>query len=202
MPKADIETCHRLRFLAQSDPEWFRPERWLDIKRRYEEDEKEKPEANENQDENNEQQAGTQTPQAEKKATRSLKDFEEELGFMPFAMICPAGEGFTQGFGFKFAALLIASISEAFDRLNKKYTWKLEAESPNDVLPALGQALRPNREDYLSLVYRKVIDGSKESGESPGQDADKNDQQEEHIDQDVEQNDQVEEQKNDNTSAS
>ena len=235
--KADIETCHRLRFLAQSDPEWFRPERWLEIKRRYEEDEKEKAEAdgkqkekaeaNEKQDENNEQQAGTQTPQAEKKEPRTLKRFEEELGFMPFAMICPAGEGFTQGFGIKFAALLIASISEAFDKLNEKDTWKLEAESPNDVLPALGQALRPNREDYLSLVYRKVIDGSKESGELPGQDADEGDQhgkqneqveeqkreitrhdtsqsdrQEEHIDKHVEQNGQVEEQKNDNTRAS
>ncbi|KAK5092918.1 hypothetical protein LTR70_005218 [Exophiala xenobiotica] len=142
-------------------------------------------------------------------------------------MICPAGEGFTQGFGFKFAALLIAPISDAFDRLNEKDTWKLEAESPNDVLPALGQALRPNREDYLSLVYRKVIDGSRKSGEVPEQDTDESDQhgkqndqvgeqkreitrentgqsdqQEEHIDQDVEQNDQVEEQKNDNTSAS
>lgn len=159
-------------------------------------------EANEKQDKNNKQQTSAQTPQAEEEATRTLKVFEEELGFMPFAIHCPAGKEFTQGFGFKFAALLIASISEAFDKLNEKDIWKLEAESPNDVLPALGKALRPNREDYLSLVYRKVIDGSGEFGETTRQDSGQSDQQEEHIDQHGEQKDQAGEQKNDNPRAS
>lgn len=212
---ADIEKCHRNALLVPTgDPDVFRPGRWLEIKKNFKLARPAKLE-----------ELRMRRPNAEYK----LSDYEEELGYMPFALSCPAGGKATQGFGFKMVGLLIAALCEGFDKLNGteidsvdtvmdqdetneadhhmpgeywtpegsvehdsnfdmgsrtiyeavlelgnrpnvindlKYQddreprlqkWKLQAESPNDELPPLGTALKSERSDYLSLVYRRVV---------------------------------------------
>lgn len=128
---ADLEKMQRNRDLAGDDPQAFRPARWLEIRQRF---------LNE---------AGDCKTEA-----RGLKDFEEELGFMPFARVCPAGNRATHAFGWKMIALLLGSLIQGLDRLDGE--WALRAGEKGDELPVCGKALSSGREDYLSLVYEKT----------------------------------------------
>ncbi|CAN8100538.1 unnamed protein product [Discula destructiva] len=128
---ADLEKMHRNRDLAGDDAQAFRPARWLQIRQRFLND------------------AGGY----KKKSRGGLKDFEEELGFMPFARICPAGNRMTNAFGWKMIALLAGSLIQGLDRLDGK--WVLQAGEKGDELPSFGKALSSGREDYLSLVYER-----------------------------------------------
>ncbi|EKD21007.1 uncharacterized protein L3040_004625 [Drepanopeziza brunnea f. sp. 'multigermtubi'] len=83
-----------------------------------------------------------------------LKDVEESMGFMPFALVCPAGGRETKGFGWKMIALLIAVFMEKLRELEGN--WRLRSEKEDDNIPELGKAMRSGRDDYLSLVYEKT----------------------------------------------
>jgi hypothetical protein len=50
-------------------------------------------------------------------------------------------------------ALLVCALWEAFEGLEGN--WKLDAD-PKDQLPAPGRALKSDRENYLTLMYKKV----------------------------------------------
>jgi hypothetical protein len=50
-------------------------------------------------------------------------------------------------------ALLVCALGEAFEGLEGN--WKLDAD-PKDQLPAPGRALKSDRENYLTLMYKKV----------------------------------------------
>lgn len=81
---ADIGVCHRNFLLTGEDPDAFRPERWIKIRQ-----------------------------DAVAKGMK-LKEYElKELGFMPFATMCPAGAGTTSGFGFKMISFLIGGLLQA-----------------------------------------------------------------------------------------
>jgi Fe-S-cluster formation regulator IscX/YfhJ len=101
--KADLERLHRNPLLAPYDPETFRPERWLGIKEKFLQEKS--------------TYVGKKVRQGMKPEKVGLKDFEEDMGFMPFAKICPAGGGDTQAFGWKMIALLIAALMEGFNGL-------------------------------------------------------------------------------------
>ncbi|KAF1963876.1 hypothetical protein BU23DRAFT_138677 [Bimuria novae-zelandiae CBS 107.79] len=94
--KADIESCHRSSSFG-SDPLRFQPERWLKIRAHL----------------------------GSEKNDKDIKIIEEEHGFMPFAVFCPAGQGSTQGFGLKMIALLAGVICR---KLGKSATWVLEGK--------------------------------------------------------------------------
>ncbi len=138
---ADLEKMHRNGKLATAteDPDRFRPERWIQIKQAYEDEEVKETGAR-----------AVGTPLEE----FTLRDFEEWCGFMPFAKTCPAGGKTTQAFGIKMIALLVASSIQGFEGLEGQ--WELQAEQEADELPELDTALKSGREDYLSLMYRKV----------------------------------------------
>ncbi|KAG8163841.1 hypothetical protein KVR01_005759 [Diaporthe batatas] len=123
---ADLEKMHRNRDLAGDDPQAFRPARWLEIQQRFLDDAR----------------------------ARTLKEFEEHLGFMPFAGVCPAGNRTTYAFGWKMIALLAGSLIEGLDQLDGG--WVLRAGKKGDELPPYGKALGSERVDYLSLVYKKT----------------------------------------------
>lgn len=129
---ADLEKMQRNRDLAGDDPQAFRPVRWLEIRQKFL---------------NNAGNCKTE-------ARGGLKDFEEQLGFMPFARVCPAGNRTTHAFGWKMIALLAGSLIQGLDRLDGK--WALRAGEKGDELPVSGKALGSGREDYLSLVYEKT----------------------------------------------
>jgi hypothetical protein len=130
---ADIEGCHRGPLLAHDDSLRFFPERWVTMKLRAQDEEK------------------------------NVKQFEETLGFFPFAFVCPAGNSTAGAFAFKMIALIIASICEQLDQLGGE--WELK---PENSLPALGQALKSGRDHYLTLVYQKAEAQLSEEGESAG----------------------------------
>ncbi len=132
----DLETLQRGRLLAGDDGANFRPNRWLEIKEKF----LEKPVFMER----------------EGKESAGLKDFEERLGFMPFAKVCPAGKGDTQAFGWKMIALLIATLLEGFDKLEGN-NWELWAGGKEVEFPQVDKALESGREDYLNLVFEKSI---------------------------------------------
>jgi hypothetical protein len=92
--KADIESCHRSSSFG-SDPLRFRPERWPEIRAHL----------------------------GSEKSDKDIKTIEEEHGFMPFAVFCPAGQGSTQGFGLKMIALLAGVLCR---RLGQPAKWGLE----------------------------------------------------------------------------
>ena len=121
---ADVEECHRTKLLAAERPHGFIPDRWLHFKKKVED--------------------GEET---------DLKEYEQKLGFMPFALICPADGKMTQGFGMKMIALLVCAIVEGLDALPGK--WNLQAGDDGETLPSPGTAMNSGREDYLSLVYKK-----------------------------------------------
>lgn len=103
---ADIEKCHRNALLVLTgDAEVFRPERWLEIKTGF-------------LAVHAEQEAAEKVKRPN--ATYKLQDYEEELGYMPFALSCPAGGKVTQGFGTKMIALLVSALCEEFDSLNRR----------------------------------------------------------------------------------
>ncbi|KAF2799284.1 hypothetical protein K505DRAFT_294959 [Melanomma pulvis-pyrius CBS 109.77] len=99
--KADIEFCHRSN--AQDafgpDPLCFRPERWLKIRAHL----------------------------GAEKTDTDVKIVEGERGFMPFAVVCPAGQSSTQAFGLKMIALLAGVLCEGLDKFNE---WVLEDQKP------------------------------------------------------------------------
>ena len=139
MISADVESLHRNSLLAPNDPDTFRPERWLEIKAKFER---------------------VKYAYAKRKGKTvdnvTLRDFEKDRGYMPFAETCPAGSAQTDEFGFKMIALLVASLVEAFDRLNGR--WEVQAGGDvKDGLPPLGEALKSGRGDYLTLVYKRMF---------------------------------------------
>ena len=139
--EADLEKMHRHPRLAGRDPETFRPDRWVQIKKDFAA----------MTDQSHFNPVSWYGP-SHKKLT--LKEYEEEtLGFMPFARVCPAGKETTQEFGWKMIALLVASVIEGLEGLDG--TWTLRAEDARDQLPPVGTALKSRRYDYLSLVFEK-----------------------------------------------
>ncbi|KAH7067874.1 hypothetical protein FB567DRAFT_457602 [Paraphoma chrysanthemicola] len=83
----------------------------------------------------------------DKGAQDRLKTVEENLGFMPFAAICPAGGGDTKGFDFKMIALLVAVLCHVLGN-----GWKLASPlQPADRM----QALHSDRQAYGGLCLRR-----------------------------------------------
>jgi len=105
--RADIEACHRLEILAGEDAHVFRPERWQDIGREWRD--------------------GMNSVEEDlaKQAKNTLRKEEEKLGFLPFAIWCPAGGGETKGFGIKMIALLVATLCDSIGP-----EWELEEGEP------------------------------------------------------------------------
>jgi hypothetical protein len=90
---ADIEQCHRAELLAGPDPLLFSPKRWLSICK-------------------NERDA---VRNLEYGSLFLLERAEEALGFMPFALSCPADKSTTERFGYHIVALLVAVLCEELD---------------------------------------------------------------------------------------
>ncbi|KPI35375.1 uncharacterized protein AB675_9954 [Cyphellophora attinorum] len=128
--QADLEQMHRNINLGGCDPEAFRPQRWVELK---------------------------QAVAAHKESTKTpvkLKNVEEGFGFMPFAKVCPADQKETRAFGWEMVALLITGIIEGLDEFGEGFALRMDDE--DDMLPAIGTALKSGREDYLSLKYCRV----------------------------------------------
>lgn len=123
--KADIESCHRNN--AQDafgfDSLCFRPERWLEIRAHL----------------------------GPGKTDKDIKIVEEERGFMPFAIFCPAGQGATQGFGLKMIALLAGVLCE---RLGESMGWDLQEK---EIYQDLTKPLPSDRAAFDNLYLIKKI---------------------------------------------
>jgi hypothetical protein len=127
--RADLEKLHQNVLLAPIEPRAFKPERWVDLRMRFD-------------------------SQMKSKDGTNIKTHEERLGFLPFTFKCPAGQHTTEGFGYKMIALIIAAVMEGLEDLKKRGQWELE--TGEDGLPPLGVPLKSERDDYLNLLYRKV----------------------------------------------
>jgi hypothetical protein len=137
--KADIESCHHSPLFG-SDPLIFRPERWQEILKEYEElcNKKDSAEYGKYQKYLNEVKMSTKPD--------DLKRYEQYLGYMPFANVCPSDETVkgglsTKAFGMKMIALLVCVLCEGLDG------WELEKDSFLD----RANQLRSGREDYSQL---------------------------------------------------
>ena len=128
--KADLEECHRNKNLVTEDADIFEPGRWAAIRETY---------------------ARCLGKEINNLTDKEIKIREEDDGFMPFALTCPAGKEVAYGFGFKMIALLVGMLSEQIDGLKD---WELVIGEEKDRLPAVGTALNNEREHYLSLVYK------------------------------------------------
>jgi hypothetical protein len=90
---ADIEQCHRAELLAGADPLLFSPKRWQSICKK-------------------ERDAVANMEQG---VFLHLGPAEEALGFMPFALSCPADKSTTESFGYHIIALLVAILCGELD---------------------------------------------------------------------------------------
>lgn len=105
---ADIGAVHRNELLAGSDPLVFRPERWIDIRRKA------------------------------TKNGMNLKTYEESLGFFPFARACPAGKEETKGFGFKMVAAILGELLKhawTGPSDDRRQGWEIDDEPPSCAVP-------------------------------------------------------------------
>jgi hypothetical protein len=118
---ADIEQCHRAELLAGVDPLLFSPKRWQSICKK-------------------ERDAVTNMEQG---AFLHLGPAEEALGFMPFALSCPANKTATEEFGYHIVALLVAVLCEELDP-------KLSLVGETR-LPPKDQPLDSGRNAYVNL---------------------------------------------------
>ena len=117
---ADIKACHHGQLIGNGDPLIFRPERWQEI--------------------------SAQHRKSNPAGTKKLKATEAELGYMPFAFVCPSDKQETRAFGLKMIALLVGVM------LNKLRGYELERL---DSLPVIGMPLELSRDSYLDLCLRK-----------------------------------------------
>ena len=67
---------------------------------------------------------------------------------MPFAITCRANQGNTKAFGMKMIVMLVAVLCDGLGD-----DWKVTEEGG---LPALGEALKSDREAYLDLTLEKM----------------------------------------------
>lgn len=107
---ADIEKLHRNVLLCpEGDAHLFRPERWLQIKKDFTAIQIQREET---------LKKTTDNPNAK----YTLRDYEEDLGYMPFGLSCPAGGKVTQGFRFKMIAVLVSAIVDGLESLDEEFT--------------------------------------------------------------------------------
>ncbi|KAE9988306.1 hypothetical protein EG328_011679 [Venturia inaequalis] len=112
--KADIRQCQRNHLLADFEPDEFHPKRWEYIEAQYRD-----------------------TGDA-----KSLSDFEEQLGFLPFGSApfkCPAGKS---NFAFRMIGILVGAIIDSMDQAN----WHEDFDRLHDVLGS-------SREEENVLLY-------------------------------------------------
>ncbi|RDI86325.1 hypothetical protein Vi05172_g3875 [Venturia inaequalis] len=112
--KADIRQCQRNHLLADFEPDEFHPKRWEYIEAQYRD-----------------------TGDA-----KSLSDFEEQLGFLPFGSApfkCPAGKS---NFAFRMIGILVGAIIDSMDQAN----WQEDFDRLHDVLGS-------GREEENVLLY-------------------------------------------------
>ncbi|KAF2871214.1 hypothetical protein BDV95DRAFT_629037 [Massariosphaeria phaeospora] len=122
---ADIEKCHHSALLGQNDPLVFRPERWLQILPALR----------------------AQAREGSKNDAKMLKSGEEQLGFMPFALVCTADIAEMKGFGMKMVALLVAVLCAGLGD-----EWEVEDLGG---LPAKGVVLAVDRMAYGDLMLKR-----------------------------------------------
>ena len=89
-------------------------------------------------------------------SSKKIKDYEEELGFMPFGtknFQCPAGRS---GFGWKMIGMLVGVLvnSSLVNTVTDQEEWELSEESRKK-MPASGEPLKSDREDYADLKLKR-----------------------------------------------